>query len=421
MPQRVYDRLARAAGEINPPKLLVQKARPGSPDRVAFMQVTPPPLRRREIVIDDKTIAICEKLGPQAEACVAYFLGHELAHFHNNHNWGSHFALQTVDKSVPLATFLDYETQADRFGGFYAALAGYDSLSVAGKALEMVYREYGIDSKLPGYLSLSDRQRVPELAREFLSGLLPMWDAGGLLFTLGYYRASATLYDAVLEQFPSREVYNNAGVTLASLIAPNLRWLLDGATRLPEPGVRRGEMDPAIAMQARDHFEKAIQLDRDYAVAHWNLGQILKLIGDDPEGSVAELKRAGRLAKGIDSKAADPGMVGTDPPQIDRTQLLPGGRRPSDMIPAQPNPVVQLGGGLTFYSRTLNGTPVFTVGPLRPDRRRVTGALVSKVPDDWKGRMGLGREIRLFPENVVLYEKLGVFVGPRGALVYQVR
>jgi len=101
--------------------------------------------------------------------------------------------------------------------------------------------------------------------------------------------------------------------------------------------------------------------------------------------------------------------------------LPPGGKRPSDLVPAQPSPLVQLDNHVTFYTRTLNGIPVFTVGPIGPDRKRVTAARVSKVPDDWQNRLGLGREIRLFPGNAVLYQGPGVFVGPRGALVYQVR
>lgn len=414
MAQQVYARLARAAGVVNPPKLVIQPAEPASPNRVAFLRMTAGPLPRREIVIEDKTIFVCRQLGPQSEACLAYFLGHELAHFANNHDWGAHFARQTGS--------VEHETQADRFGGFYAALAGYDSLSVAGKSLEMVYREYGIDSHLSGYLSLSERQKVPEAAREFLSGLLPMFDAGGLLMALGHYKEAAALYDAILDQFPSREIYNNAGVALASLYDAKAPWLMDGSTRLPEHSAQRGQVDlGAVSAQAREHFEKAIELDHDYAVAHWNLASLLKAIGDEPERAEAERKTAIRLAKGIDAIAARPLDVAPDGLPLERAALLPGGKRPADFLPARRDSEVQLANGLKFFSGTMNGFVVFSVGPLDPDRKRVIVVLLPKVPDEWRGRLGAGREIPVFPEKATLYDSLGVFIGLRGALVYQVR
>jgi len=80
-----------------------------------------------------------------------------------------------------------------------------------------------------------------------------------------------------------------------------------------------------------------------------------------------------------------------------------------------------LGAELLSSGETLNDHPVFSVGLIGPDRKRVIAVLLPKVPDACQGHLGPGKEIRLFPENAVLYEPLGVFVGVRGALVYQVR
>jgi len=381
----------RAAGVVNPPKLVVERYRPGAADRVAFLRTVPGPLPRRELVIDDKTIAICQSMGERAESCLAYFLGHELAHFTNNHNWEMHFARQQVDESIPPAQSVEYETQADRFGGLYAALAGYDSLSIAGKALALVYREYGIPANLPGYLSLAERQKLPEDARVFLSGLLPMFDAAGLLMALGDYQPAAALYDAILDQFPSREIYNNAGAALASCYNPSIPWLLDGSTRLPERG-SRGEADlAALAARARDHFERAISLDPDYAVAHVNLGLLLQAAGEEPERAAAELKTAARLAKGNHAaiaaaaggqKPAVAAAGGPNASQLDLSALLPGGRRPADLIPARPDPVVRLSGGFSFFSRAVNGLSVFSVGPIGPDAKMLIAVLFPRVPEE---------------------------------------
>jgi len=101
--------------------------------------------------------------------------------------------------------------------------------------------------------------------------------------------------------FRAAKSINNAGVALASLYDSRPAWLLDSSTRLPAHGGRRGSVDlKAVSTQARDYFEKAIQLDRDYAVAHWNLGLLLK--SDGRTGTRGgELKDAARLAKGIES------------------------------------------------------------------------------------------------------------------------
>lgn len=430
MAQRVYERLTQSAGVANAPKLVVQTWKPGANDRVAFMRAIPGLLPRREIVIDDKTIAICESMGQRAEACIAYFLGHELAHYANNHNWGSHFAHQQVNQNISPARSVEYETQADRFGGFYAALAGYDSLSVAGEALANVYREYGIAPDLPGYQSLADRQKVPEAARDFLSGLLPMFDAAGLLMAVGYYQEAATLYDAILDQFPSREIYNNAGVALANLCDPSIPWLLDASTRLPERAIRRGQIDiAATTAAARDHFEKAIFLDRDYAVAHLNLALLLKTIGQEPERSEAELKTAIRLARGnaaIEAIARGETLVAASnitsaEAELSRAALLPGGKRPADFVPARPEPVVNLSGGISFFSRRMNGLTVVSVRPLGPDGKTLSVVFLPRVPDDWAGRLGHGREIVLFPSKATLFESLGLLITARGAQVYQLR
>ena len=423
----VYERLVRAAGIGNPPKLVVVLYSPGAADRVAFLRTVPGPLPRRELAIDDKTIAICRSMGEQAESCLAYFLGHELAHFANNHNWEMHFARQQTDESIPQAESIKYETQADRFGGLYAALAGYDALSVAGRALALVYREYGIPPELPGYLSLAERQKLPEDARTFLSGLLPMFDAAGLLMALGDYQPAAALYDTILDQFPSREIYNNAGVALASCYNPSVPWLLDGSTRLPERP-SRGATDLAeLSSRARDHLERAISLDPDYAVAHLNLGLLLQAMGQEPERAAAELKTGARLAKGNTAAAAGvqkPPVTAAGGPHLsplDLSSLLPGGRRPADLVPARPDPVVRLSGGFTFFSRTVNGLSVFSVRPIGPDAKMLVAVLVPHVPEEWRGRLGQGKQIRLFPENAMLYESPGVLIGVRGALVYQVR
>lgn len=113
--------------------------------------------------------------------------------------------------------------------------------------------------------------------------------------------------------------------------------------------------------------------------------------------------------------------VSSDGAQLDRSALLPGGKPPADLVPARPERIVPLAGDCSFFSRTVNGLLVFSVGPVRSDGKRLIAVLVPRMPEEWRGRLGPGKEIRLFPENATLYESLGVLIAVRGALVYQVR
>lgn len=170
-------------------------------------------------------------------------------------------------------------------------------------------------------------------------------------------------------------------------------------------------------------------LDREYAVAHINLGLLLQAMGEEPERAAAELKTAVQLAKGnavIDAvargqKPALATIVTPDTGLLERSALLPGGKRPADFVPARPELLVRVPGGLNFFSRTVKGLQVFSVGPIGPDQKQLFAVVVLHVPEQWRGRLGPGKEVGLFPEPAILHESVGALVGSRGALVYQVR
>ena len=134
--ETIYRRLARVTGDGReaPPLEIVPEARRSSDRQVAWYDTA-----TRKIGMDEKAIKLCQQsVGPRAEGCVAFFLGHELAHFYKDHAWGgdfgSRFSATPLGEGIQKLTVqqrLAFETQADDFGGIYGFLAGYDSLGTA--------------------------------------------------------------------------------------------------------------------------------------------------------------------------------------------------------------------------------------------------------------------------------------------------
>lgn len=459
--QRVYQRLERVIGIGMPPELHVQTDREVvqlQPDRrrqerVAFLRSLPGPPRRQQIVIDAKVIRICQELQQgNPDACVAYFLGHELAHYVLHHDWGSDFSMKMAGiksaqeiAQMDLKENAEHEAQADNYGLLYATIVGYDSLAVAPQALAATYRAYQIPEDLPGYLTLSVRQQIAERSRAFLQLLLPIFDAATLSMTLGRFAAAAALYDAILEQFPSREIYNNAAIARARIATAvdqtNYPWLLDGATRLPR-SVRRGntpdtaERERLLAV-ARDDLDRALALDRGYAVAYANRG-LIALAQQESNRARADFDSARRVANrsaviiaSVEfGEALLTGRDATQPqvtavaapvdPTIGRSELWPG-RTPKTMRPTHPQRVII--SGIVLESAVTSQYRWFS---LRfPDEAAPITAIVidcstsdAKLPlrvgmnrEEWSRLLGApSAEMTLFPARAYWFQSLGVVV-----------
>ena len=211
---------------------------------------------------------------------------------------------------------LSYETQADEAGAIYGYLAGFDTLGVARQALLSVYAAYDLDKQLQGYPNLAERQEIAGKSADRLAKLLPLFDAGNLLFLLGRHEEAGRVFDRVAADFPSREILNNAGVARAveaALLFPKEQlaaaypWSLDGETRLrlPSPAERpRGDPSPEppeerrtrLLDEARERLEDAVRRDPGYALALINLACVEELRGRrgtaaDLAGSAIDLAR----------------------------------------------------------------------------------------------------------------------------------
>ena len=327
----IYDSVARAFGDGRvPPRLIVSPVGADSRNAVAWsdpgtegaigMEAGSGPLQAGYIAIEEKIYDLFSTLGDDQESALAFLLGHELTHYYMRHGWvgdfGNSFAsLEVGRKMIKAASYeevIKRETEADYFGGFYGHLAGYDTLGVAPKAIELIYASYQLPSKLPNYPSRSERQAIAERAEGNLRKMVPVFEAGNRLLLLEKYEAAGRLFEHLAHTFPSREMFNNAGVAYSSeairLFRPGtLKFAypfeFDAETRLKSKGARMKGLPDEFAerrnwllQKGADSFDKAIQRDRGYAVAYVNLAAVDTLIGDR-DNAVILTNRAMEMAR----------------------------------------------------------------------------------------------------------------------------
>ena len=327
----IYDSVARAFGDGRvPPRLIVSPVDAASRNAVAWsdpgtegaigMEEESAPLQAGYIAIEEKIYDLFAALGDDQESAVAFLLGHELTHYYMRHGWvgdfGNSFAsLDVGRKMIKAASYeevIKRETEADYFGGFYGHLAGYDTLGVAPKAIELIYAAYKLPAKLPNYPSRSERQAIAERAEANLRKMVPVFAAGNRLLLLEKYEAAGRLFEHLAHTFPSREMFNNAGVAYASeatrLYRPGtLRFVypfeFDAETRLKGKGGKLKGLPDEFAwkrnrllQKSADSFDKAIQRDRGYAVAYVNLAAVDSLLGDR-DNAVTLTNRAMEMAR----------------------------------------------------------------------------------------------------------------------------
>ena len=311
----IYDNVARAFGDGRvPPRLVVSPESTDSKMVVAWsdpgtegaigIEANNSSLQEGYIAIEEKVYDLFTPLGDGRESALAFLLGHELTHYYMRHGWvgdfGNSFASSDMGKKMMKAAtyeeIIKRETEADYFGGFYGYLAGYDTLGVASRALDLLYTAYDLPDKLPTYPSRAERKAIAGHAESNLKKMLPVFEAGNRLLLLEKYEEAARLFEHLAHTFPSRELYNNAGVAYAletiRLSKPGQAifaypFEFDAETRLRGSKSKpKGMPDEFTArrtlllQQAADNFDKAIQRDKGYAVAHVNLAAVNTLLGD---------------------------------------------------------------------------------------------------------------------------------------------
>jgi tetratricopeptide (TPR) repeat protein len=321
--QAIYERLVPAFGEGRlPPRLVVAptgaKTREaiassggGNEGSLAF-EAGSGMLAEGYVAIEERTVAALADLGADRDNAIAFLLSHELAHVYLRHGWvgdfGNSFARTEMGrKMMKAATYEEVvkrETEADHFGAFYGYLAGYDTLGVAPRALEKIYTAFALAEQIPNYPAKTERIAIARRQMESLNKLVPVYEAGTRLLILGRYEEAGRLFAHLARIFPSREMFNNAGVAFAleavRLLPPKSMpyvypFELDAETRLlnheqqGQRAARAGQEDDQSARRLRllrrslSAFEQAIRRDNRYATATVNSAAVQSLLGNQDD------------------------------------------------------------------------------------------------------------------------------------------
>jgi tetratricopeptide (TPR) repeat protein len=263
------------------------------------------------IKIDEKMIDICYSLNEDSLNALSIILSHELSHYYNDHTFCSdyEFANPTL-KKISFLNKIEKETQADSEGLWYSAIAGYQPFGIFNKILDKIYLAYNIPANNPGYPTKEERKKI-NLERQNKAGkLLPIFYAGYVLSQICEQEASIDCFNEVLRFFPSRENYNNKGaaqlkLALQKLPLPSIPFIypieFDGFSRLQSnTNATRSFEDTTeevlqkLLIDAKQNFEKAINLDPTYIRAYTNLAIVYDILGnyDAAIGKLNELPKA---------------------------------------------------------------------------------------------------------------------------------
>ena len=214
--QEIFDNIILSIGNSFPeaPKLKLNQ-------QVGVAVYSP---SKKTISIDSEIYKICRTFKSDSLNAMAYILGHELAHHYLNHGWLDenyddddqnlsfikHIKLNTIDSIKQLES----ETQADLFGGFFAHIAGYNSLKIAPSLLKKIYKEYKLKDNLKGYPTLLERQVIVQKQLDKLEELKSVFDAASIALATGFYPGAEEGFDFIIKKgFTSREIYNNLGLS----------------------------------------------------------------------------------------------------------------------------------------------------------------------------------------------------------------
>ncbi|MBK7243988.1 MAG: tetratricopeptide repeat protein [Saprospiraceae bacterium] len=284
---KVYNKLVEARGDLRypVPNLIMSK----SEDAVASMDY-----KKMTIDLEEKAFDVCSKFGDdaQVEAAIAFLLGHELTHYYEKHAWKRGFVADFKDLNIGLK--LDSiqddvakETEADYLGGFLSYTAGYGFFDKTGDVIQALYKDYGLPEIMVKYPSLSDRKKMSARTLEKLKELIQVFDMANLLTAIGNYSEAYEYYRYVLQDYQSREIYNNLGVTA---LLDAIQYFNAGELKFRYPiqldlqASSRGDgfatIRETLIKQALLHFDAAISLDPNYAPAYLNKACAYALLGD---------------------------------------------------------------------------------------------------------------------------------------------
>jgi tetratricopeptide (TPR) repeat protein len=307
--QRVFNKLVQAYGnsKIAPALKVLPKTQQESV--IAAFVSKPNPI----IKIDEKVIDICLSLKDDSLNALSAILSHELAHYYNEHTFCNDYSfvksnseLQNAIKREALSNRKEKEAQADTQGLWYAAMAGFKPLEAFDNVIDIIYKQYNLKEANPGYPSKTERKELNKVVKANVSKLIPVFDAGFILNQMGYFDEAIDCFDNVLQYFPSKETYNNAGLARLAKVLINkpkesVPYIypiqIDANSMLRNNYKSTGSKgiddindskNIELLKQAKLRFEKAIAIDPSYYEANLNLA-ILNSVRNNHEAAIGIL------------------------------------------------------------------------------------------------------------------------------------
>jgi len=317
----IYQNLVRARGDnrLPVPTFTMRKQR----SNLAFMDY-----QRMEITLEEDAYNVCQTFGKNADAAVAFLLGHELTHWYEKHAWRRDFIsgfadLEVKSKLGSIDDKIANETEADCLGGFLAYSAGYGLFDKGADLIQKLYTEYGMKENVDGYPSLTDRKNLSLRTAEKMEALVDAYEMANMLLAVGLCGEALEYYRYILMRYQSREIYNNVGVT-AFLLAmnefrpedPRVKYRYPIQLDLESSGAKgsgAGSMRDSMLRQAIQHFEAAISMDPNYTPAYLNKACAYALLGETDAEKALYTERAGYIAtnevREMAQKSGNPKMI----------------------------------------------------------------------------------------------------------------
>ena len=290
-------------GKVDKPKLVMSD----SPKEVATYVADG---IDRKIVLGVNFIQLTRNFGKDSCNALAHVLGHELAHVILRQNdlmtTGSGYASVEFNKKIKEVKnmFQDslFERQADEFAAFYAHIAGYKTTGLGVLLLDSIYQRFHLtDAKLKRYPKLVERKEIVQFSERKMNTLRQFYDASILCAISKNYEMSEALNMAIiLENFPSREIHNNIGVSLLMRGIDLLDTLefpyqfpvaFDVNTRLNGSTTRAISNDAETYLkEAIERFTKATSCSPNYYLAWLNIAIANFILGNEDEYAIALIK-----------------------------------------------------------------------------------------------------------------------------------
>ncbi|WP_281613585.1 hypothetical protein [Flammeovirga sp. SubArs3] len=251
------------------------------------------------IYLDEKVYDLCATLGSDSLNALACIIGHELGHYYEDHIQS--FGLSDTDVTHSKT---ELEDDADKFGLFYGAVAGFNTPKTFAKILDKIYDEYHRDSHLKGYPELKQRKKIINKAINEVDVFIHVYKVGQMLYAIGKYEEAYQCLEYILNHYPSKLIYNNLGVCQLKIYMNKVQskeiypyiypfeFDVRVKRKVPNTDLRSRDFNFSEIDLAIQNFKKAIQLDPLYETGYINLACAYSIKGnqDAASGTIFELE-----------------------------------------------------------------------------------------------------------------------------------